>query len=1809
MKDLDKKTKKEQKIINKKILKETISNLSEYYQIFIDNLNGMEDIKIDPIFSCEGLEIFENFLNFRKELEKNIYRILSYMKLNIPFSYEELNEENYTQKLIEYICNKENEDIRKSFNECIKRQIGQKDNQYDLIKKMFKNEGRVKYNDKDIVSIIHEELSTEYANYLAQFYFNAEKDNFFATLLSIEEDKKMNVQKKEDILLFQNNTKQRYFSEFKIEKENKILKKQGQNLINIYLGLKIPKIMKTIKGLINFIKDEIEKEYLKNEYNNTKRKQLDESLCVKINQINELKEIKKKDDKKAETELLEALLEDYYTIFIFENMKNLKEKKGNEKKGKYIGINEVKNFLKYLVVLKEKENSEEENKLDLKIAKIINWIQCYKDEITTILQMFSTLGFVGIDLKSKIINKNIIEQEQNNESESLSIAINPLYFGVESILRVLTSDDNIYISLKKKSEDFYELMNINKEILQCAFKLEASLHFSIKEAFSLKEIIEIIDSLQKNKLDTTDNIKETIKYFKEQTDLMLDIDKNQQEQQELINKFKEFYKFLEGVFEKSEIFPKLISSIFYDEYLKISNYNFRNELLDKISSKNEYIYHCYPLLKQIIKSKINSKDIDGNLKIITGKTEKILLTLSKKKSEFLDLAILQIFEQIFLEFFESYKKKNEKDYEKCIISDEFLKRFDKYVSELNSLYNSENSEENSNSSYLSILYYIAYIKVYLTKFVEMIDKYDQASEIPLILEKIKGDKNLMRVIKLYIVKILYNLMNKNWEETNKYDFIKDKQFQNEVLYVDGPSSFSEYFLTNYFMPLGYNNEEEFKKEINVFLNAIKNSESSEYSEIFSGNKNIKIDKFLTIAINKILSNLFSKYYLESEEGQIFENLCKYCEKYFEEFIDNTQLKNLLNLFCNKKDFLEKLKPKFEEQYKNKSFTGHPYESLLYGLRFCAQSLLKINENDQKYFYSSILSKESLSILNGSLIPGNNALKNKKLEKFNLLKSALDKSSDDEGIYVCSCGYYYSIEPCGFPTKEHSSICLDCKLPIGYGEKKIKNKGESNHGMVIRPGHYRIFKNERHKREQMARFDEPDENIPNLTLEQYKKNIIDPISNSVQKGFCKIEKEDFLDKNKTTRNIDIISYRLLNFILFNHIFFANCLGYISDIDLEKNFLINGMNCLEIIQSNWNILEEALNEINISSIQAFMNLILKDISELISNCKIIEDKNELIQFEKNIEQIIFINFNKYLGYEKKYSRMNEELNSIDAKNIKVIINEYFPPEKYSKTDFPLLNYFMYTKYDIDFFNALKQEKDYMSRYPLLYNYLNYLNNSEKKKVKYLKYLRNFNDFTNTMVETYSYHITRKEAKEINLVNSNNYNESKFKSFSDSWEHIYKYAIKYKCREVMPEKQLKSDDPLIYFLNDDNELGYGMYIAAACQNFINWQNGFLQPIIENEKFNGNLRYYIENMKKKIPVQEANPNQILSIDDCFKNSGYKDFNDLINTFTKRNIYSENKIDYQKYNKFIIDFSKIEEELGKLILPEKCLFENEDNLNFVIFWGEGFRGGQSDTILKFYEKYPQVDLKEDEREKIYSDFRKFYQNKNYDFKNFFGSMQLLMFFLVNNTFSPDTDLNHILKNKPEYLNLDDKFVKFFDDYDFKIKQFMDIFFYAEHLSFQELIKTLQPEYKKEIDKKVIEDIKKKFQIKVENDELPWKELAAAIRRFISRYLVGERQTTDIDESLELALQLTRRDLWGEIFGKLENFESLIYGKINEFKLKVGQAFNLYEIIGEEDKNTIKNIEKVEEVKKEENIQEEDKNNEVNAEDDVVPSEEEDEME
>ena len=70
------------------------------------------------------------------------------------------------------------------------------------------------------------------------------------------------------------------------------------------------------------------------------------------------------------------------------------------------------------------------------------------------------------------------------------------------------------------------------------------------------------------------------------------------------------------------------------------------------------------------------------------------------------------------------------------------------------------------------------------------------------------------------------------------------------------------------------------------------------------------------------------------------------------------------------------------------------------------------------------------------------------------------------------------------------------------------------------------------------------------------------------------------------------------------------------------------------------------------------------------------------------------------------------------------------------------------------------------------------------------------------------------------------------------------------MVKPKVLDENDSLIYFLNDDGELGYGMYLPAAYQKFIQWQNYFIQPIIDSEIQKRTFNYYIQNLKNKIPI-----------------------------------------------------------------------------------------------------------------------------------------------------------------------------------------------------------------------------------------------------------------------------------------------------------------------------------------------------------------------
>ena len=174
----------------------------------------------------------------------------------------------------------------------------------------------------------------------------------------------------------------------------------------------------------------------------------------------------------------------------------------------------------------------------------------------------------------------------------------------------------------------------------------------------------------------------------------------------------------------------------------------------------------------------------------------------------------------------------------------------------------------------------------------------------------------------------------------------------------------------------------------------------------------------------------------------------------------------------------------------------------------------------------------------------------------------------------------------------------------------------------------------------------------------------------------------------------------------------------------------------------------------------------------------------------------------------------------------------------------------------------------------------------------------------------------------------------------------------------------------------------------------------------------------------------------------------------------------------------------------------------------------------------------------------------NYDFKDFFGSMQMLIFHLTEmGVMSDEEKILNILENAPEYFKLSTDCRDFFynEGKELTIKKLMNLFFFFEHLCFEDLAKTLQLEYTKEISEEKKKLIKDKL-LKSNNDVYTIKELAAADRRFISRYLAGKLDVTDINEDRDLAYELSREELWEERISNREDFQDTITTQLNEFQ-------------------------------------------------------------
>lgn len=119
----------------------------------------------------------------------------------------------------------------------------------------------------------------------------------------------------------------------------------------------------------------------------------------------------------------------------------------------------------------------------------------------------------------------------------------------------------------------------------------------------------------------------------------------------------------------------------------------------------------------------------------------------------------------------------------------------------------------------------------------------------------------------------------------------------------------------------------------------------------------------------------------------------------------------------------------------------------------------------------------------------------------------------------------------------------------------------------------------------------------------------------------------------------------------------------------------------------------------------------------------------------------------------------------------------------------------------------------------------------------------------------------------------------------------------------------------------------------------------------------------------------------------------------------------------------------------------------------------------------------------------------------------------------------------------------------------MDMFFFIEHFCFKRITEILYIVYKREIPDNIKNEIINKLVKKGKQKYIiTIKDLGAAVRRFITRYLAGNLESINISEDRELIEELYREDLWTDKIVKNSNLEEIISGKLKEFNLKVGQV-------------------------------------------------------
>ncbi|OUM67355.1 hypothetical protein PIROE2DRAFT_58828 [Piromyces sp. E2] len=1803
-----------------------ISHLTEWKQFFIDNLNGM-NIDFNEIFKSSAMELINNkkLINLEDEFEKDLFHAFTLIKYDFKINFSNISNNQYIEKICEFINS--NTKLKNSIQNIVKNKINNiKEN---VIMKIF-TEYNFDDDDVDFITVVIKYLKSIYSEALISTLIQFERYNILSTKMT--EKKIMKNEFFDNIynsFIDKFDTKFESYSVFsQTVKVNLILGVSYPCIISIFRKINNYTNSLIEKYLENDYKYRYEqfddsKEYfdLKTDIENNLKIEFERQYFAKI--LNNNNDDKIKYENIDANMMVDLLFKDYNIYYLSKSNKFF----SNKKILKF--LRSIYSLFIFRDDQDQDENDIQKENINIKltfenITRYVLFIESYKEYIYLLCEFICTMDSHINNFINKFVSK-ISSNDFKTSNKNISYVNDIFYNLFESVVYCILSTKDNFTSNSKNSFD--KFLNEIKIFSHSLMKVNVELRLTLKQILYLQDFVHVYEEFCRNGIPLKEKLQLYLQLLQKENKTYLLSNNDKEKKKTKFEPINEDFEFLKQVLSKSDGYSDLIVKLLNNKIKISKSTEYRVKLLNILCSNDSFIFKSKIIFETILRkydmtpinktkeyyfgkddndnesdsndsseefeyekeNKNNNHDIEDNesensinsekedsdededsdtddeensdddenidtdteeesdgdekseesdeytdddddddvsdgdsdyeygnnigLKFLwqleKDKKDLIIRFLNKTNNVCLDEVLLLLFDKNFSKYFEEKKLK-----ENLILNQSFH-IFQKCVNYI------EEHFKITNNNKLGILYCISYIKYYCYHLCRII-YYEEEKDVidkKEIYDFLNESSEFRKIIKIYILKVLNLILIGDYKHF--IDFIEQKEL--------------------------FTNDFDFNEKVPCTLNYlfIHNGTFNEYKDlrkafIFYKMENFKLNKEILDASKKV--NLLDFYNLlinEEVSSLLVSNNPKTCN-YIIEIINKLELTDIaskiLSLFFDN-TFLTRHLPSIQ------TLSPNNFEILLYAHK-CA-FICSLSQKDS--VYSNLLSPNVKKTLNDIYIPGGEPNDCLLIESCDQIEKFVS-SGRSGAIYMCSCYSWYTIGECGRP--KEVKTCRNCG----------NNIGGTNHSLINRPGHVRIFVDQVHRQANNdgTRFKMLNE-LKNEA--NYQKNI-------QIKGFKRVNKSFFLDKNKTVRNIGNITYRILSFIFYSCILYNEKLNYLTNNDLKQFFYKDEDNktIFTIVVDIWNVLREELSKKEIDNIQCFINMVMPEIAQVIfENRNKMETSNERREFEILCDHIIDIAINNYKYYYKEYMKNNKAVLEIEDDTIKSILQETSNINNLPPSTYPLIKYFNAANYPTyeKFYEQFNSINKCMDQYPVLTNYINATENVEN--IQFLENFHLINPFVNYMLDKYNNKISRKEAKGIKLsqeIKRDDEMKKLFKNFKKAWKKIYKNLSNYDCHGQLPPKNLSKNDCLAYFLNDKFEDDYGKYIATAYKDFITYQNEFLNPLIKDNSNNEYLYPYSNQIKKAIMIQRASDKEIVSLN--IENDMFESFEDIIYTYSYRNYLIDNKIiNYINYKEVKFDLNAIEIELAKILLPEKRLFLNEDHQDFITYAFEGFNQNEC-IILDFKEKIQRIKFLTNEEKANISNLIK--KNK-IDYNLILFNLQSLLLYMVNarNINGKEKLIDEINKLPKKVIKLDNEFIKFFENlqFDLTLNQLVDCYEYIEFVNYDKILKNVAERAKiigleKEQQEKLNKHFENKYLL------INKKELGQAVRKFISRYLVSDRFKNF--SSNIFGILRYKSELWSDPIVSEEN-EKKFKEEIDQLKnldIKIEQSVDFYEKLGGE---------------------------------------------